>query len=290
MQYEICSKQAFISILGPAPREYTEKKDSKQQNDLTKICQHSPPGHGPTKLAVAKPKWAAKYLLTEEAFLLNRYFLCEALMRITEIYKSIQGESTYAGQPCVFIRTTGCNLRCTWCDSTYTFYGGQEMPMEEVLKQVRTHRCRLVELTGGEPLLQKESFFLVRSLLDEGYTVLVETSGSLDIRRVDPRAVIVMDIKCPGSGMSETMRWDNIAAIKSTDQVKFVIKDQQDYLWATDILCRYQLSKRATILFSPAFGLMDPKQLAEWILEDGLEINLQLQVHKYLWHPEARGV
>jgi 7-carboxy-7-deazaguanine synthase len=211
-------------------------------------------------------------------------------MRITEIYKSIQGESTYAGQPCVFIRTTGCNLRCTWCDSTYTFYGGQEMSTEEVLDQVRMYRCRLVELTGGEPLLQKESFLLARSLLDTGHVVLVETSGSIDIRPLDPRAIVIMDIKCPGSGMSETIQWDNIEAIKSKDQVKFVIKDRQDYLWAVDILLQYQLPKRTTVLFSPVFGLLDPKQLAEWILEDGLEINLQLQLHKYIWHPEARGV
>jgi 7-carboxy-7-deazaguanine synthase len=211
-------------------------------------------------------------------------------MRITEIYKSIQGESTYAGQPCVFIRTTGCNLRCTWCDSTYTFYGGQEMSTVEVIDQVQMYRCRLVELTGGEPLLQKESFLLVRSLLDKGYVVLVETSGSLDIRHLDPRAIVIMDIKCPGSGMSETIQWDNIEIIKPTDQLKFVIKDRQDYIWAIDTLCRHQLIKRAIVLFSPAFGLLDPKQLAEWILEDGLEINLQLQIHKYIWHPEARGV
>lgn len=211
-------------------------------------------------------------------------------MRITEIYKSIQGESTFAGKPCIFVRTTGCNLRCTWCDSTHTFYGGQEIPLEEVVRQVRAYDCRLIELTGGEPLLQKDSFNLVRILLDGRHTVLVETSGSLDIRPLDPRAIIVMDIKCPGSGMSEVMYWDNISAIKPTDQIKFVIKDRQDYLWASDILSRHQLYKRSTILFSPAFGLMDPKQLAEWILEDRLEIVLQLQLHKYIWHPEARGV
>ena len=164
------------------------------------------------------------------------------------------------------------------------------MSTVEVLDQVQKHRCRLVELTGGEPLLQKESFLLVRSLLDKGYVVLVETSGSLDIRHLDPRVIVIMDIKCPGSGMSETILWDNIEIIKSTDQLKFVIKDRQDYLWAVDILCRRQLLKRATVLFSPAFGLLDPKQLAEWILEDGLEINLQLQIHKYIWHPETRGV
>ena len=212
------------------------------------------------------------------------------LMRITEIYKSIQGESTYAGQPCVFIRTTGCNLRCTWCDSAFTFYGGQEMDLEEVLARVRSYRCRLVELTGGEPLLQKESRPLVRTLANEGHTVLIETGGSLDIRGFDPRVVIIMDIKCPGSGMTDAMRWENIDALKPTDQIKFVIKDRQDYLWATEILEQHRLLQRFTVLFSPVFGVMDPKQLAEWVLEDGLELQLQLQLHKYIWHPETRGV
>lgn len=212
------------------------------------------------------------------------------LMRITEIYKSIQGESTYAGQPCVFIRTTGCHLRCTWCDSAFTFYGGQEMDLEEILARVRSYRYRLVELTGGEPLLQKESRTLVHTLANEGHTVLIETSGSLDIRDFDPRAIIIMDIKCPGSGMTDAMRWDNIEALKPTDQIKFVIKDRQDYLWATEILEQYRLLQRFTVLFSPVFGVMDSKQLAEWVLEDGLELQLQLQLHKYIWHPETRGV
>ncbi len=212
------------------------------------------------------------------------------LMRITEIYKSIQGESTYAGQPCVFIRTTGCNLRCTWCDSAFTFYGGQEMDLEEIRARVRSYRCRLVELTGGEPLLQKESGTLVRTLANEGHTVLIETSGSLDIRGFDPRAIIIMDIKCPGSGMTDAMRWENIEALKPTDQIKFVIRDRQDYLWAAEILKQYRLLQRFTVLFSPVFGVMDPKQLAEWVLEDGLAVQLQLQLHKYIWHPETRGV
>jgi 7-carboxy-7-deazaguanine synthase len=221
---------------------------------------------------------------------MSRLLLFDVLMRITEIYKSIQGESTYAGRPCVFIRTTGCNLRCTWCDSTFTFYGGQEMSLDEILGQVRGYHCKLIELTGGEPLLQKEAKALVHRLLDEGHTVLIETSGSLDIRGVDARAVLIMDIKCPGSGMTEAMRWENIEALKPTDQVKFVIKDRQDYLWAVEVLNRYQLPRRFTVLFSPVFGVMDPKQLAEWVLEDGLAVQLQLQLHKYIWHPEARGV
>ncbi|MEK6684458.1 MAG: radical SAM protein [Nitrospirota bacterium] len=211
-------------------------------------------------------------------------------MKINEIYKSIQGESTYAGRPCVFIRTTGCHLRCEWCDTAHAFDEGREMTMETLLAQVETYSCRLVELTGGEPLLQKEAPLLVTKLLDGGYTVLIETSGSLDIRPMDPRAVIVMDIKCPGSGMSGAMRWDNISALKPTDQVKFVIQDRSDYDWAVGVLERYPLLNQRIVLFSPVFGTMDARRLAEWILEDGLSVHLQLQLHKYIWHPEARSV
>ena len=211
-------------------------------------------------------------------------------MRISEIYKSIQGESTYAGRPCVFVRTAGCNLRCSWCDSSFTFYGGEEIPLEDVLNQVRGHCCRLVELTGGEPLLQQDSFTLTRALLDEGYQVLVETSGSLEFRDLDRRANIIMDIKCPASGMSGLVRWSNLEEIKKTDQVKFVINDREDYLWATERLDQLNLCQKTTVLFSPVYGVMDPRMLAEWILQDSLEVSLQLQLHKYIWHPEARGV
>jgi 7-carboxy-7-deazaguanine synthase len=164
------------------------------------------------------------------------------------------------------------------------------MNLDVIVAKVRAHRCQLVELTGGEPLLQEEAGDLVHRLLNEGYTVLIETSGSLDIRGLDPRAVIIMDIKCPGSQMMEAMRWDNIKALKPTDQVKFVIKNRTDYLWAVEVLNQYQLSRRFTVLFSPVFGEMNPKQLAEWVLADGLEVHLQLQIHKYIWHPDARGV
>jgi 7-carboxy-7-deazaguanine synthase len=212
------------------------------------------------------------------------------MMKINEIYKSIQGESTYAGRPCVFIRTTGCNLRCEWCDTPHAFEEGREMTVETILAQVESFDCRLVELTGGEPLLQKEAPWLVTKLLDRGHTVLIETSGSLDIRPIDPRAVLVMDIKCPGSGMSGAMRWDNLSALKPSDQVKFVIKDRADYDWAVEILARYPFLNQRTVLFSPVFGVMDPRLLADWILEDGRSVHLQLQLHKYIWHPEARGV
>ncbi|HET6465279.1 MAG TPA: radical SAM protein [Nitrospiria bacterium] len=211
-------------------------------------------------------------------------------MKINEIYKSIQGESTYAGQPCVFIRTTGCNLRCEWCDTTHAFYEGREMTVEAVLAQVEASACRLVELTGGEPLLQKEAPSLVKKLLDSGYTVLIETSGSLDIRSMDPRAIMIMDVKCPGSGMSDAMRWENIEVLRPRDQVKFVIKDRSDYDWAAEVLAKYPVLSEHVVLFSPVFGVLDPRLLADWILEDGRAVHLQLQIHKYIWHPEARGV
>lgn len=211
-------------------------------------------------------------------------------MKINEIYKSIQGESTFAGQPCVFIRTTGCNLRCEWCDTTHAFYEGREMAIEAILAWVEASGCRLVELTGGEPLLQKDTPMLATKLLDAGCTVLIETSGSLDIRSLDPRAIVIMDIKCPGSGMSDAMRWENIEALHSKDQVKFVIKDRTDYDWAVEILEKYPAINQCAVLFAPVFGALEPRHLADWILEDGRAVHFQLQIHKYIWHPEARGV
>jgi len=211
-------------------------------------------------------------------------------IKINEIYKSIQGESTFAGQPCTFIRTTGCNLRCDWCDTPHAFYEGEVMTIEAILEQVGRLSCGLVELTGGEPLLQKDTPQLIAQLLDRGYHVLIETSGSLDIEPVDPRATIIMDLKCPGSGMSATIRWENLSALRPSDQIKFVIKDRADYEWANEILNRFPQMLAHTVHYSPVFGILDPRQLAEWILEDGRSVNLQLQLHKYIWHPEARGV
>lgn len=211
-------------------------------------------------------------------------------MRITEIFHSIQGESTFAGLPCVFVRVTGCPLRCTWCDTAYAFYDGDEMSLDQILHRVRTYGCDLVELTGGEPLHHPDACELVTRLLDGGYTVLVETSGAVDIASVDRRAVLVMDLKCPGSGMMERNRWSNLAHLKPGDQIKFVLKDRDDYLWARDVLTRTGISERQIVLFSPVFGELDPKVLAGWILEDGLTVRLQLQVHKFIWDPAARGV
>ena len=211
-------------------------------------------------------------------------------MKINEIFKSIQGESTFAGQPCVFIRTTGCNLRCRWCDTAYAFYEGTEMDLDSILHRVRDYQCDLIELTGGEPLLQKETPLLIKRLLDEGYRVLIETGGSLDIGMLDPRTIVIMDLKCPGSDMTHAMRWENLFQLKPADEIKFVVADRTDYLWAKDIVERHALADRHSVLFSPVFGIMEPRQLAAWILEDGLKVKLQLQIHKYIWEPETRGV
>ncbi|MGH7230555.1 MAG: 7-carboxy-7-deazaguanine synthase QueE [Nitrospiraceae bacterium] len=211
-------------------------------------------------------------------------------MRITEIFHSIQGESSYAGLPCVFVRLTGCPLRCTWCDSEYTFHGGVEMTLDEVLHRVSTFDCRLVEVTGGEPLHQPESFRLIGRLCEEGYTVLVETSGAIDMTPVDTRAHVILDVKCPGSGMTDRMDWENLRRVTAKDEVKFVIKDRVDYDWAVSILHRYDLQSRCPVLFSPVFGDLDLQQLAEWILADGLRVRFQMQLHKYIWSPDTRGV
>ena len=211
-------------------------------------------------------------------------------MKINEIFKSIQGESSYAGLPCVFIRTTSCHLRCRWCDTAYAFHEGTERSLDSILQEVRSFGCRCVELTGGEPLLHEEIYPLVETLLDEGYLVLIETSGSLPIHRIDPRAVIIMDIKCPGSGMSEAVHWENLKRLKERDEVKFVISNRADYIWAREILIQYPALTGKTLLFSPVFGEMEPRQLAEWILEDRLPIRFQLQLHKYIWDPAMRGV
>ena len=211
-------------------------------------------------------------------------------MKINEIFKSIQGESSYAGLPCVFVRTSGCNLRCGWCDTSYAFYEGEERAIDSVLEEIRGFGCDCVEITGGEPLLQEEVYPLMKRLLDEGYRLLIETSGSLPIDKIDRRAVVIMDIKCPGSRMSRAIHWENIRHLKKEDEVKFVIADRSDYDWSKEVLARYPLLRERTLLFSPAFGLMEPRQLAEWVLEDRLPVRLQLQIHKYIWDPQMRRV
>lgn len=211
-------------------------------------------------------------------------------MRVTEIFHSIQGESSYAGQPCVFVRLTGCPLRCTWCDTDYAFYGGHDCSIDEVLAKVQTYGCRLVEVTGGEPLAQTESLPLMARLCDADYTVLLETSGSIEIAPVDPRVHIILDVKCPGSGMTERMHWPNLAGLTAKDEAKFVLADRADYDWAKEILARHHLADRCSVLFSPVFGSLDLRQLAEWILTDRLPVRFQLQMHKYIWAPDMRGV
>jgi 7-carboxy-7-deazaguanine synthase len=211
-------------------------------------------------------------------------------MRVTEVFYSIQGESSYAGQPCVFVRLTGCPLRCTWCDTDYAFYGGHDCSIDDVLAKVHTYGCRLVEVTGGEPLAQPESLPLMTRLCDAGYTVLLETSGAVDITPVDPRTHIILDVKCPGSGMTDRMHWPNLSRLTAKDEAKFVLADRTDYDWARGILAQYDVAPRCSVLFSPVFGSLDARHLAEWILADRLPVRFQLQMHKYIWAPDMRGV
>ena len=211
-------------------------------------------------------------------------------MRITEIFHSIQGESSFAGRPCVFVRLTGCPLRCTWCDSEYTFYGGTDMALGDVLAKVRSFDCGLVEVTGGEPLHQPEAFALIERLCADGYEVLVETSGALDIAPVDPRAHVIMDVKCPGSGMMDRMDWTNLDRIAGKDELKFVLKDRADYEFARTMIGRHRLAERCPVLLSPSFGELDPRQLSEWVLADKLPVRVQLQLHKFIWDPNMKGV
>lgn len=211
-------------------------------------------------------------------------------MRITEIFYSIQGESSFAGLPCVFVRTTGCNLRCVWCDTEYAFYGGREMSLDEIVEKVERYGCDLVELTGGEPLLQKEIPELARRLLDKHHTVLVETSGERDISVLDARLIKIMDLKCPGSGECEKNRWENLEYLTPRDEVKFVVKDREDYQWAVNIIKKYRLEERVKLLVSPVWHELALVDLAQWILQDRLKARFQVQWHKYVWSPETRGV
>ena len=227
-------------------------------------------------------------------------------MQITEIYKSIQGESTFAGLPCVFVRLTGCNLRCSWCDSEYTFTGGHRMGVAEVIGEVEqlSPGGGLVEITGGEPMLQeRELVATLERLLEDGYTVLLETSGERPLKDVPKRVVKVVDVKCPNSGAPDTFRMENLETLTSRDEVKFVLSDRGDYEFARDFVTRHQLAGRVNaVLFSPAFRkdaggtrdashcLVDPRELVEWMLADGVPARLGLQIHKFIWDPAMKGV
>ena len=213
------------------------------------------------------------------------------MLTVNEIFYSIQGESTRAGRPCVFVRLTACDLRCTWCDTTYAFQEGRKQSVDEVLAAVEAYGCPLVEITGGEPLLQEDVYDLMRRLLARGRTVMLETGGHRPIDRVPAEVVKIVDIKCPGSGESENNDWANLDRLSPHDEVKFVIKDRVDYEFARDIIHRRDLASRcAAVLVSPVHGVLDAITLSEWMLADRLPARLQLQLHKYIWGAEARGV
>ena len=213
------------------------------------------------------------------------------MLTINEIFLSIQGESTYTGQPCVFVRLTGCNLRCVWCDTPYAFQDGRTLDVDEVVTAVRQYQCDLVEITGGEPLLQEDVYPLIDRLLTAGTTVLLETGGHVSVTRVPDAVVKVLDVKCPGSGECDRNLWENLTRLTDRDQVKFVIADRVDYEFARDVLQRHALETRCgTVLFSAVHDVLPSVRLAEWVLADHLPVRLQIQLHKYLWGAETRGV
>jgi len=214
------------------------------------------------------------------------------MLKVNEIFYSIQGESTFAGFPCIFIRMTGCNLRCTYCDTTYAYEEGDDIPLDSILTTVKKFDCSLIEVTGGEPLIQDETPDLISALIKNGYTVLLETNGSQDISPVDTRCTRIVDIKCPSSGMDNKNYWKNLDYITPNDQLKFVIAHRQDYLYAKKVLDAAAIKRRKKLLinFSPVFNKINLKDLAEWILADNLPVRLQIQLHKYIWGEHTKGV
>ena len=213
------------------------------------------------------------------------------MLTVNEIFHSIQGESTHAGRPCVFVRLTACDLRCSWCDTTYAFHEGHKMSVDDVLQRVDEYGCDVVEITGGEPLLQKDVYPLMRQLLERGRTVMLETGGHLSVDDVPDGVIRVIDVKCPGSGESARNHWPNLDRLRATDEVKFVIRDRADYEYASEVATKHGLAGRcAAVLFSPVHGVLDARALAGWVLEDRLPVRVQLQIHKFIWDPAMRGV
>jgi 7-carboxy-7-deazaguanine synthase len=213
------------------------------------------------------------------------------LVTINEIFYSVQGESSYAGRPCVFVRLTACDLRCSWCDTPYAFHEGRKRAIADVVAEVERYDCSLVEVTGGEPLLQEDVYPLMDELVARGKTVLLETGGHRSTARVPDPVVTILDIKCPASGESERMDWENLNRLRPRDEVKFVIKDRADYEYARDAIARHELAERAAAIhMSPVHGVLNPKTLSEWVLADSLPVRVQLQLHKYIWPADMRGV
>ena len=217
--------------------------------------------------------------------------MAEPTLTVNEIYRSIQSESTWAGKPCVFVRLTFCDFRCTYCDTEYAFYEGKKQTLPEIVDAVMKLNTPLVEITGGEPLLQKNVLPLMMMLADAGCTILLETSGAHDISKVDARVHRIMDLKTPGSGEVERNLWSNIDHLADRDEVKFVIGSREDYEWSRDKIERYDLTKKChAVLFSPIFGRIDPREIVDWMLADHLDVRFQLQMHKFIWTPTQRGV
>ena len=212
------------------------------------------------------------------------------MLEVTEIYKSIQGESSHTGLPCVFVRLTGCNLRCVWCDTAHAFHGGRKMSVQDVVGKVQSFGIGLVEVTGGEPLQQKEVFTLMDALLEENFRVMLETSGSLSVADVPSPVIKIIDLKCPGSGEVDKNHWGNLNHLSPVDEIKFVIADRADYEWSRSVLKKHELHKKSHVLFSPVSDKLNLKDLTEWILEDNLPVRLQTQLHKQIWSKETTGV
>ena len=209
-------------------------------------------------------------------------------LMVDSIFKTIQGESSYQGRPCVLIRLSGCNLSCRYCDTPYTRSGGEEVSIEDIVQQSLDFYCPLVEVTGGEPLIQEHINVLFSRLLSFSLTVLLETNGSIAVDQVPDRVVKILDMKCPSSGMDSHMRFENLEHLNPLDEVKFVISDQQDYRWTRDILKKYRIDERCSVLFSPVTGTLSPETLAQWMLDDNLNVRLNLQLHKIIWGPDTR--